>query len=172
MAYTVSGMKLIPQALSMSCWYASAQMLIKWKEEQLQQSLAGLISPEFDTECQKIRDANNGVLNPQILAVAKRIGLKAFPPSTPTPEALEGWFQKYGPLWVNGKNHIVVIAGIKSDGASGHSLLVYDPLPVNVGKVEWRSLQNWYASGSSISTRDTGSDVAAVFLYVPDDIAG
>ena len=170
MAYIVSGMTLIPQALTMSCWYASAQMLIKWKEEQLQQSLSGLISPEFDAECQKIRDANNGLLNPQILATAKRIGLKSIPPSSPSPEALEGWFKQYGPLWVNGVNHIVVIAGISYTSSKGYSLLVYDPLPVNVGKIEWRSLLDWYAVGSSISSRDTGTDVEAVFLYVPDDI--
>src|SRR5687767_3124379 len=100
MAYTVPDMKLIPQTMSMSCWYASAQMLIKWKEEQKQQSLANLISPEFDAECVKIRDANNGILNPQIVKTAKRIGLKAVPPLSPTPEALEGWFKQYGPLWV------------------------------------------------------------------------
>ena len=59
MAYTVPGMTLIPQAMTMSCWYASAQMVIKWKEEQLQQSLARLISPEFDAQCSQIRDAGN-----------------------------------------------------------------------------------------------------------------
>lgn len=170
MAYTVPNMKLIPQSMTMSCWYASAQMLIKWKEEQRQQSLANLISPEFDAECAKIRDANNGLLNPQIVKMAKRIGLKAVPPLSPSPELLEDWFKQYGPLWVNGVNHIVVIAGIRNTKSSGHELLVYDPLPVNVGKVEWRSLMNWYAMGSSISTRDTSADVETVFLYVPEDI--
>jgi hypothetical protein len=166
-AYTVQNMTLIPQGKAMSCWYASAQMLIKWKEESSQQSLANLLSPEMDTECQKIRDADNGIANSQILSMAKRLGLKSIPPQSPTPEALETWFQTYGPLWVNGKNHIVVIAGIRNSGAAGYELKVYDPLPVNVGKIEWRSLANWYASGGSISTRDTASDVQAVFLYVP-----
>ena len=169
MAYTVAGMKLIPQSLAVSCWYASAQMLIKWKEEQRQQSLAGLISPEFDAECAKIRDNNNGITNPAIIKMAKRIGLKAVPPLSPSPDTLEGWLIKYGPLWVNGKNHIVVIAGIRNSGGSAE-LLVYDPLPVNVGQIEWRSMMNWYAMGNSISTRDTGKDVETVFLYVPDDI--
>ncbi len=118
----------------------------------------------------KIRDGNKGLFNQQILATAKRIGLKAIPPSSPSPEALEGWFQQYGPLWVNGKDHIVVIAGISYTKTTGYSLLVYDPLPVNVGKIEWRSLQNWYALGSSISSRDSTAAVEAVFLYVPNDI--
>lgn len=169
MAYTVPGMTLIPQTLAMSCWYASAQMLVKWKENQRQQSMADLISPEFDAECAKIRDNNNGIQNPQILKMAKRIGLKAVPPMSPLPETVEGWLAQYGPLWVNGKTHIVVIAGIRG-GSSGTELLVYDPSPVNVGKTDWRSMMNWYAMGSSVSTRDTGKDVETVFLYVPDDI--
>lgn len=169
MAYAVPGMTLIPQSMTMSCWYASAQMLVKWKEEQRQQSMADLISPEFDAECAKIRDSNNGIQNPQILKMAKRIGLMSVPPVSPLPETVEGWLTQYGPLWVNGKTHIVVIAGIRNSGGSTE-LLAYDPSPVNVGKIEWRSMTNWYAFGTSASTRDTGKDVEAVFLYVPDDL--
>ncbi len=168
MAYVVQGMTLIPQNLNMSCWYASAQMLITWKMEQRQQSISGLIPPELDAECAKIRDDNNGIQNPQIIKMAKRIGLEAIPPMTPTTDAIEGWLKQYGPLWVNGKTHIVVIAGIMNFPGLGYQLLVYDPAPVNVGKIEWRSLTDWYLSGKSVSTRDTGSDVETVFLYVPD----
>ena len=169
MAYEVPNMTLIPQTMTMSCWYASAQMLIKWKEEQRQQSMSALISPEFDAECAKIRDSNSGITNPAVIAMAKRIGLKTVPPTSPLPATVEGWLQQYGPLWVNGKSHIVVIAGIR-DGADGTELKVYDPSPVNVGRINWRSMMGWYAMGSSVSTRDTSSDVEAVFLYVPDDL--
>ena len=168
MAYTVQGMTLIPQTLTMSCWYASAQMLINWKMEERQQSISGLIPPELDDQCAKIRDGNKGIQNPQIIKMAKRLGLAAIPPVSPTPDALEGWLQMYGPLWVNGKTHIVVIAGIAEIPPLGTQLLVYDPSPVNVGRVEWRSMMNWYAMGSSVSSRDTGKDVETVFLYVPD----
>lgn len=168
MAYVVQGMTLIPQQLRMSCWYASAQMLIHWKMEQRQQSFKDLIPPELDAECAKIRDDNGGIQNPEILKMAKRIGLEAIPPMTPTTDALEGWLKQYGPLWVNGKTHIVVIAGIMYLPVVGHQLLVYDPAPVGVGKVEWRDLTDWYLMGKSASTRDTGSGVEAVFLYVPD----
>ena len=168
MAYLVQGMTLIPQGLNMSCWYASAQMLITWKMEQRQQSIAGLIPPELDAECIKVRDDNKGIQNPAIITMAKRIGLEAIPPMTPTTDALEGWLKQYGPLWVNGKTHIVVIAGIMYFPMLGYYLLVYDPSPVNVGKIEWRSLTDWYLMGSSSSTRDTASSVETVFLYVPD----
>lgn len=166
MGYIVPGMTLIPQGLNMSCWYASAQMLINWKMEQRQQSMAGLIPPDLDAECAKIRDANGGIQNPEILKMAKRLGLKAIPPMTPTVESLEKWLKFYGPLWVNGTSHIVVIAGIGTFLGTTY-LLIYDPWPVNVGKVEWRSL-NWYLSGGQVDSRDTSAGVEAVFLYVPD----
>lgn len=168
MAYIVEKMTLIPQTLSMSCWYASAQMLINWKQEQRQQSIMGLIPPELDAECIKIRDANSGIGNPQIVKMAKRLGLVPIPPMSPTPAALEGWLQNYGPLWVNGKTHIVVIAGIMDIPFMGTQLLVYDPSPINVGRIEFRSLQNWYAMGSSVSSRDTGAGVETVFLHCPN----
>jgi Papain-like cysteine protease AvrRpt2 len=166
MAYIVQGMKLIPQALNMSCWYASAQMLINWRQEESQQSIQGLVPPELDAECVKIRDANNGILNPEILKMAKRIGLEGIPPMSPTPEALEGWLKMYGPLWVNGKSHIVVIAGITNMPFFGHYVKVYDPSPVNVGDVNWRSLSGWYV-GNDVDARDTGQDVETVFLHCP-----
>lgn len=170
MAYIVPGMFLIPQTMRMSCWYASAQMLVKWKEGQRQQSSDHLISPEFDAECVILRDANNGIQNSQIIRAATRIGLQHVPPLSPTPEAIECWLAQFGPLWVNGKTHIVVIAGIVWFPILGYQLLVYDPAPVNKGKIEWRSLTNWYAMGSSVSSRDTGRDVKTVFLHVPDDL--
>jgi hypothetical protein len=162
--YEVPGMTLIPQAMTRSCWYASAQMLIHWRQNKEQQSLAWLVPPELDAECVLLRDSNPGLQNPQILTMAKRLGLASVPPMSPTPQALETWLQSYGPLWVNGKTHIVVIAGIDTKTLM---VKVYDPWPVNTGRVEWRSLTTWYAFGTSPSTRDTGNDVQATFLYVP-----
>lgn len=168
MAYIVQGMKLIPQALNMACWYASTQMLIHWKQDQTQMSHKDLISPELDAQAVKLKDDNKGINNPQIISMAKRLGLTTVPPMSPTPGKIEDWLIDYGPLWVNGKRHIVVIAGILNLPIIGHQVLVYDPWPVGVGKVEWRDLEGWYFSGSSASTRDTGSSVQTVFLYCPD----
>jgi hypothetical protein len=162
--YEVPGMTLIPQAFTMSCWYASAQMLITWRQNQAQASLAWLVPPELDAQCSTIRDANTGIQNAQIIAMAKRLGLQAVPPLSPSVDALHDWLRMYGPLWVNGKSHIVVIAGIDTEALT---VKVYDPSPVNQGRIEWRSLVTWYAFGTSPSTRDTSADVQAVFLYVP-----
>lgn len=162
--YEVPGMTLIPQTMRMSCWYASAQMLIQWRQNKTQQSLQWLVPPELDAQCAALRDGNTGILNPQIVRMANRLGLSSIPPMTPTAGLMETWLRTYGPLWVNGKSHIVVIAGINTEQML---VKVYDPAPVNIGKVEWRSLVTWYALGTSASTRDTGKDVEAVFLHVP-----
>jgi hypothetical protein len=122
------------------------------------------VPPELDAQCALIRDGNTGVQNSQIVPMATRLGLKPVPPVSPTPQGLENWLRTYGPLWVNGKTHIVVIGGIDT---AKLMVKVYDPAPINVGRVEWRSLTSWYAFGTSPSTRDTGHDVHAVFLYVP-----
>jgi hypothetical protein len=142
--YEVPGMTLIPQERTMSCWYASARMLVKWKMDRYQQSFADLIPPELDAACRNTRDVNTGIGNAQVIALAKKIGLATVPPMSPTPRAIEDWLRQYGPLWVNGKTHIVVIAGIMGD-----SVKVYDPAPMNSGSVAWRSLLGWYVEGKS-----------------------
>lgn len=162
MRYEVPGMTLVAQEFTMSCWYASAQMLIRWKCEKFQMSLKDLVPPELDKECQQVRDGDQGIRNPQILPMAQRLGLLAVPPMSPSPDAIGSWLQQHGPLWVNGNTHIVVIAGIDGDD----SVKVYDPAPVNTGQIEWRSLTTWYG-GDSTSARDISQGVDTVFLYCP-----
>jgi hypothetical protein len=161
-------MTLIPQDTNSSCWYASAQMLVQWKSDKLQMCLADLIPPEFDAECRKIKDGGKGILNPQIIPMAKRLGLRAVPPLCPSQETVRQWLITHGPLWVNGKSHIVVIAGIKDN----FMVKVYDPWPPNTGKIDWRSFSDWYEGGTNPpgqpdSSGDTSADVTTVFLYCP-----
>jgi len=119
------------------------------------------VPPDLDAMCRRIRDDNQGITNPQIMDMAQRLGLATVPPVCPTPSTISGWLQDYGPLWVNGKTHIVVIAGI-----NGLNVKVYDPSPKNAGNVDWRSLQTWY-EGSDVDSRDISDGVQAVFLYCP-----
>jgi hypothetical protein len=67
-----------------------------------------------------------------------------------------------GPLWTNGKAHIVVIGGIDE---SASRIQVYDPWPPNAGRVEWRDFTTYLRGGNA--ARDTGNDVQAVFLCNP-----
>ena len=80
----------------------------------------------------------------------------------------EEWLRKYGPLWVNGIKHIVVIAGIQGHKSGDSDLLIYDPWPVGAGVIQWRSLKNWYALGDDEDSRDTRKSVEAIFLYIPE----
>ena len=121
----------------------------------------GIIDPSEDGGSQTIYSLDNGIQNSQIIAMAKRLGLVDVPPLSPSEGALESWLFQYGPLWVNGKSHIVVIAGIRAG-----KVLVYDPSPVNKGSTSWRTLDGWYVGGN-VDSRDTSREVETVFLHCP-----
>ncbi len=170
MQYEVPGMSLITQNKDMACWFASAMMLLYWAENNRRNmSMLGLNQcSAIDRETIDLYKANNGIQNPQILPLARRLGLKPVPPMSPSIQGLQTWLQSWGPLWTNGKSHIVVIAGLRGDDAKGYEVKVYDPWP-GIG-IEWRSLAGWYTGfnpgGRAESSRDTGKDVEAVFLHV------
>lgn len=158
--FEVQGMDLLPQRHSMSCWYASARMLLNWKEKQTGPQIRCEIPAELDKQSLNIRDANTGVGNKEILKLAKRLGLAAIPPMSVEPNQINAWLREYGPLWVNGTRHIVVIAGERNGDVK-----VYDPWPPNRGKIDWRSYNDWYEGDSSASRRDTSGSAELVFLH-------
>lgn len=167
--YEVPGVQLIRQDKHMACWFASAMMLLNWKERYRPGSAINL-SRVIDSQTMKMHDADKGIKNPQIVPLALRLGLHRIPPQSPTIEGLLGWLRRYGPLWTNGKQHIVVIAGIKQNTGDDYSVKVYDPWNWPPVPVQWRSLSGWYAGFDAKkqdnATRDTGTDVEAVFLHV------
>ena len=169
--YIVPGMKLIPQKRTGSCWYACAQMLIHWRQERSQMSHQGLIPPELDAECQRIRDNNIGITNPEIVPMAKRLGLEVIPPISINQANLKDLLRMYGPLWVNGVSHITVIAGVYKYSPKWRSrqFLMYDPSPVGIGRVGWFNFEMRYERGSRRhpDRRDTSASVEATFLHCP-----
>ena len=168
--FVISDLKLIPQQNNMSCWYASAMMVIGWKREKTRMTLARHPDPSQTRQTVAWEVAANGLTNPNILRMAALLGLKNVPPMSITVEGIESLLHKHGPLWTNGKTHIVVIAG--SDPAHDR-VLVYDPWPPKAGKIEWRSYPDWYIGRKPVgpnvpdSSQDTGRDVDAVLLYHP-----
>jgi ABC-type bacteriocin/lantibiotic exporter with double-glycine peptidase domain len=162
--YLVPDVTLIPQTRSMACWYASAKMLIQWKRNSVRTTFADHPDPSELSQTVVWEVSNQGITNPQVIQLAKRLGLRAVPPQTPSLYVLDQLLRAHGPLWTNGRSHIVVIGGV--DEGSGGRVFVYDPWPVNMGKAEWRSFQS-YLSGTGPAVRDTGSDVQAIFLYHP-----
>ena len=158
--YEVPGVNLIVQDKNMACWYASAMMVLNWADARRK------LCSNVDDQTIQLYKANHGLQNPQIIPLAKRLGLIPIPPLCPSADALFHWLLGYGPLWTNGISHITVIGGIKGDPANGYELKVYDPWP---GKgVGWRSI-GWYTgfdpAAASGSSRDPGNDVEAVFLH-------
>lgn len=159
--YVVTGMTRIQQTMNMSCWYASAQMLIRWRRDKTQSTEAGIVDPSEDPMSEAMKKSDTGISDAQIVAFAKRLGLEEIPPMSPTEAAIEQWLKSYGPLWVNGATHIVVIAGVRPG-----QVLVYDPAPGSPGGgVGWRSLSGWY-TGGAVDSRDVTAS-GAVFLYCP-----
>lgn len=167
--YRVPGLHLIPQQNKMSCWYASAQMLIAWKRSQSRATLVGHPDPSQVRQTVAWEVAANGLVNPNIIRMAKLLGLRTVPPQTPSLPMLEHLLIYYGPLWANGKEHIVVIGGID---VSSRRVLVFDPWPPKAGRIEWRPI-SWYlgtapkVANEPDSSRDTDPSVEAVFLYHP-----
>jgi papain like cysteine protease AvrRpt2/LysM domain-containing protein len=128
MNYVVPGMKLIPQTMSMSCWYASARMLIWWRRHRVRQTEPDIMDPREDRVSQHLRSKDEGIGDDQLVAFAQRLGLTLVPPQSPSTVAILEWLRSYGPLWVVGVSHIVVIAGIRSGPPTGRTeVLVYDP---------------------------------------------
>lgn len=165
MMYTVPKVPLIPQTKNMACWYASAQMVIQWRREKTQSCEIGITDPSEDPPSVQKWKANDGINDAFIAKLAADLGLKAVPPMCPTADAILSWLRSYGPLWVNGKTHITVIAGINTDLGL---LWVHNPAPVNVGQKEWRPME-WLLGVGKAAGKDSldPNATTAVFLHCP-----
>lgn len=143
MNYTVPGMKLIRQDKTMSCWYASAQMLIQWSWGKSQSCELAHPDPSMVKRWGKLYDDNPGIQNWQIQQFAQDLGLVMLPPMTPSPEYMKELLMRHGPLWINGKSHITVIAGIRSMG-DGYQVLVFDPALPTLKHGRWHDFYEHY----------------------------
>lgn len=163
--YAVPSPLHIAQDKTMSCWFASAQMLIQWKRKRTNMTDSRHPDPSESPKWSKLYDDNTGITNARIREFARDMGLELVPPMSPTPEAIMGWLRAFGPLWVNGVKHITVIAGIRGP-RSNTEVLVLDPARQNEIGGSWRNLRDWYVLDKH-SGRDTAADVEAVFLRLP-----
>ena len=122
MYYVVTDVPHVHQDKEMSCWFASAQMLIQWKRNRRRMS-DNHPDPSESPKWSKLYSDNTGITNDKIVAFARDMGFKHVPPMSPHPSAILGWLMSYGPLWVNGVRHITVITGIR--GETGQKLYEY-----------------------------------------------
>ncbi len=143
MYYVVPGMELIPQDKTMSCWFASGQMLIQWSWRRRQACEAAHPDPSLVKRWGKLYDDNPGIQNWQILRFAKDLGLVMLPPMTPGAEYMGDLLMRHGPLWVNGRSHITVIAGVQTSGGA-YDVLVFDPALPALVHGRWHDFYQHY----------------------------
>lgn len=153
--YVVPEMKLIPQDKTMSCWFASGQMLIAWRQRRTQQCEADHPDPSLVQKWSKLYDDNPGINNSQIQDFANDLGLTMLGAMTPSPAYVRDLLMRHGPLWINGNSHITVIAGIRSAG-SGYEVLVFDPAKPELPDGAWRDFWQQYGV-----TKHTSLDASA-----------
>src|SRR5438105_160207 len=132
MQYEVPNLTLIPQDKTLSCWYASAQMLLQWRRNSRQMTEASLSDPSEVPEYIRMHAANDAIPWVQIRQFARDLGLVPLPLMSPTSQTILDWLRRYGPIWADGVKftargsygHVVVIGGIATDP---DRILILDP---------------------------------------------
>ena len=165
--YTVPGMRLIPQDKTMSCWFASGQMLIAWRANKKQASEADHPDPALVAKWSKLYDDNPGIGNKEIQAFANDLGLEMVGRVTPSPQYVKDLLMLHGPLWVNGKSHITVIAGIREAAGGGIEVLVFDPDKPTLVNGAWRDFYDHYGLAGNTGL-DASTDAPTSMLYLGD----
>ena len=162
--FVVQRMKLIPQDKTMSCWFASGQMLINWRSEMTQTSDMRHPDPALLARWNKLYDDNPGITNAQIAAFANDLGLTMLGAMTPSPEYVRDLLRTHGPLWVNGKSHITVIAGIRT-GVNGVEVLVFDPAKPTLIYGAWHDFWDHYGLTNHTSLdASAGSETSMLYI--------
>jgi V8-like Glu-specific endopeptidase/uncharacterized protein YycO len=129
----------LPQSSAMSCWAASAAMVIGWRDRVSisDQSIADMV-PAFNAYV-------SGLFANQRPDLANAWNLVPEPPASYTIDAWRNMLESYGPLWIDGLSspagggHVRVMVGLESDGnadGSGTTVYLYDPSPSSAGRVK------------------------------------
>jgi hypothetical protein len=109
----------------------------------------------------EVYDDNPGISNSQIAGFARDLGLSMLPPMSPSPEYVLDLLKRHGPLWVNGNNHITVIAGIRSRGA-GYEVFVYDPAKPALPHGKWHEFFQHYGLQAHTSLDSSAQSLTSI----------
>jgi len=139
-------------------------MLISWRSRHEQQTEITHPDPSLVRKWSKLYDDNPGISNKQIADFADDLGLKMLEPITPTPIYIRDVLRRHGPLWVNGRSHITVIAGIRTS-FRGCEVLVFDPAKPELIHGEWKTFEDVYFLNSA-TRLDAGTDSQTPMLYL------
>jgi hypothetical protein len=149
MRYEVPNLQLIVQDKTLSCWYASAQMLILWRREATQSTEMALPDPSELPSYIRMHANNDAIPWATIRQFAQDLGLVPLPLVSPTPQLVASWLREHGPIWADGTKfvvsngvtnsygHVVVIGGISTDP---DRILILDP--ENGGSRTWEPLDH------------------------------
>jgi len=130
--YYVPNVPLIPQAFDMSCWFASAEMVISWRRGRTQTTEIAHPTPRTVPGLAQAVLLDDGLSTEEITRLARKLGLVDVPPTAPTLMGVQSLLRQYGPLWFAGifrQMHAVVITGVDHTGVQ-----INDPAPVGIGR--------------------------------------
>ena len=137
MGWCVYNVSLIPQAGTRTCWYACAQMVVRWYRESRQQSTIEGWDVDSATRTAAETALNRGLDRHSAYQFARAVNLRTTAMSV-TAEGMASLLGLHGPLWyggdvrgyrgVNTGSHAVCIRGI-----SGDTLYINDPWAPGVG---------------------------------------
>ena len=136
----VPNVTLLPQDKSNGCWYFCAKMMHKWSVDSRKGKIVDPTTVTTPDNLPRLYELNTGWATTTCKTIAPRLGMTALP-------RVKRGFVEFktllvnGPIWASGAKggatgsyHVVVIAGVADTG-----LLVYDPMPLNVGRKVWRT---------------------------------
>lgn len=128
---------LIAQCGNMTCWYAAAQMVVRWHRTTMQQCTIAGGGIDTDAMTGQVCTANQGLNPTNVESFGNRFGLNMTAMSL-TRDGMAELLLRVGPLWyggdvrgyrgAHGGAHAVVLRGLQGD-----SLLINDPWPPNQG---------------------------------------
>lgn len=163
--------QLVPQTSGMSCWAASAAMIVGWRES------ISIDPQDIARGVNGWEEYYNNGLPPDNVEMFSRWGLRYEHPQSYTIQGFAD-LMAAGPLWVatdlqNGA-HVVVVAGIRGDGTpNGTILKIYDPWeqgmtsyrPSNRGSVYEQTYQEFVNRQETLAHRELSEPSAFYVAY-------
>ena len=140
MARVVYNVPLVPQCGTLTCWYAAAQMIVRWNRQHWQGRQGAGADIDSSAVTNHVCQANTyiNLATPGAVATfARHANLRTTYLSV-SADGLARLLTVYGPLWYGGRvrgyrgvntgSHVIVITGINEDG-----VYINDPYPPGVG---------------------------------------
>jgi len=153
----VPGLRLIVQHKDMACWYASARDGDSVEAEATPGGTAGPPRSLTGQGSDQLGGEQRRNHQPQVIRLAHPAS--AVPNTRAHPGSPE---EVWTPLDQRAEAHR---RHRSVDEVTG-DLLIYDPWPPGLGKIEWRKFK-WYVGDTAPDSMDTSSDVQATILYHP-----